>query len=282
MSVFSLRAFSYKTRLKKKKKLFRYYPLHKLRQAPRRREQRPSLKYAVRKRVFFNFLRYPRIRWKRKKRMKTFFRFRYLSSSRAKYRNIYKKLLVGRKLFMRFYKLNRHIFRRLNVFYCTTSKSTKFEKFLYFFEARVNALLVRIKFAKTQYHAIRYLEYGGVAVNRSTITYTLFVTNVQDVIELAYRFYRYSYFKKFIRYRRFVKKMRRRQRLIRYYQRVKREKFYAYKRIFRLRYSNRFYEKSKRAVAAIVVRIPSKIAQRKFMTHFTLRNMHLFSGIGPY
>jgi hypothetical protein len=218
-------------------------------------------------------------RRKKKKNKKHVFQFRYIYN-KSKYRQIYKRILLLKKVFVHYYiKITEKRFKQLNYFYCLKTVLTKFEKFLYFFESQVSSVLLRIKLAKTQYHAVRYVTYGGVFLNGFQITYIIFLTKNTDLLELAYRFYRYGYSKRYLKYRKYVRLIRRRALLLNYYYNLGKYLYFRRKQIFKLHYANRFFEKNRRVVAVILVRQSYRNRYRKFFKQMTFRSLMLISGL---
>lgn len=177
-----------------------------------------------------------------------------------------------------FVKLGQHTFRKVQLYYKIFNDLTKFEKFLYYFEARVPAMVVRMRFAKTQHQAVRFVIYGGVRVNGFIISYIDFLTKLSDLLELAFRLYKYVFAKRYIRYRKFRRRIFRRSFYMRFFKKFFKRKFFRKKRLFALHYVTRFFERSRRILAAILIRFPYKNKHRKYSKMLHRKNLTLLAG----
>lgn len=253
-------------------------PYKRLVRRRRRNEYRFCFQPLIYKNILDRMINYPFRKTKRKKRNKSFIQLRRLNFSQ-KLKLFFKRMLILKRMFIKYYvKLGQHNFKRIQLYYRIFNDLTKFEKFLYYFESRLPAIVVRMRFARTQQQSVRFVMYGGVRVNGFIISYIDFLTKVTDLVELAFRYYRYIYTKRYIKYRKFKRRIFRRSYYIRFYKKVFKWKFFRKKRLFTLNYITRFFEKSRRVLAAILVRLPYKSKHRRYSKMLSKRNLMLLAG----
>jgi ribosomal protein S4 len=234
--------------------------------------------------VLSRFINGPIKKFKKKKRSKNLHILRWLHKNNSK-KKFFKKLHLMQKVFMQYYgNISYFNFKRVNLAYSLYNNLTKFEKFFYYFEFRLPTIVVRIKFVRNYYQAVKYVTFGGLCVNGVQISYTNFLTNLFDLIELAYRFYRYGYSKRYIIFKEYRSRIRRRAYFLRYFKRKQRKttrwflkKLFNYggKKPYFLSRANRFFEKNRRIVSVILIRSFYKYKQRKFNKYFSFKNLSL-------
>jgi ribosomal protein S4 len=236
--------------------------------------------------ALIKFVNAPIRRRKRKNRWKNrmILRWLYWNNSKQKF---FKKLKILQKTFMQYYgNMSFYNFKRVHLWYSLYNNLTKFEKFFNYFEFRLPTIVVRIKFVRNYYQAVKFVNFGGISVNGLQISYTNFVTTVFDLIELAYRFYRYGYSKKYIKFKEYWRRVRRRAHYLRYFTKKylkkitrwflkKRSNYRGKKRTYFKYRSNRFFEKNRRIVSVILLRSLYKYKHRKFNKYFNFRNLSL-------
>jgi ribosomal protein S4 len=257
--------------------LFKFFPLCVYRRQIFRYRRRRELKFSRRPYIYraklLRFINNPIRRRKRKKKKKYIKLLRWLYKNNWK-KKFFKKLKILQKTFMQYYgQMSMYNFRQINIYYRIYNNLTKFEKFFYYFEFRLPAIIVRIKFVKNYYQSVKFVLYGGLCVNGFKITYINFLVYLYDLLELSYRFYRYVFSKRYLKNRYYVKRTKRRAVFLRYYKRYVRRVYLRKKRTFLLRQINRFFEKNRRIVSAIIVRSFYKYKHRKFSKYFNFKNL---------
>jgi ribosomal protein S4 len=253
-------------------------PYKRLVRRKRRNEYRFAFQPLLYKLVLDRMINHPMRKKKRKKRQKSFVQLRRLNFSK-KLKLFFKRMIILKRMFIKYYvKLGQHNFRRIQLYYKIFNDLTKFEKFLYYFESRLPAIIVRMRFSKTQQQSVRFVMYGGVRVNGFIISYIDFLTKLTDLVELAFRYYRFVYTKRYVKYRKFRRRIFRRSFYIRFYKKVFKFKFFRKKRLFTLNYITRFFEKSRRVLAAILIRFPYKTKYRRYSKMLPKRNLTLLAG----
>jgi ribosomal protein S4 len=253
-------------------------PYKRLIRKQRRNEYSFAYQPLVYKNILDRMINYPLRKKKRKKRQKSYIQLRRLNFSN-KFKLFFKRLIILKRMFIKYFvKLGQHTFKRIQLYYKIFNDLTKFEKFLYYFECKLPAMIVRMRFAKTQQQAVRFVMYGGVRVNGFIISYIDFLTKLTDLVELAFRLYRYVFTKRYLRYKKFRKRIFRRSFYMRFFKKFFKRKFFRKKRLFALNFVTRFFEKSRRLLAAILIRIPYKPKHRKYSKMLRKKNLTLIAG----
>jgi ribosomal protein S4 len=216
------------------------------------------------------------LRWKKTKKTKIRFVYRRLTNIVDSKRIFFKKLLFLKKIMLLYYvKFNIQILKKRLVYYGIYNNLSKIEKFLFFLENRVGSILLRLKYARSFYQATKFIVQGAVRINGIQTSHSDFLVNYTDIVELAFRFFMFLFTKRYIRYKKFKRRMKRRSFYLKYYAYFFKKKYFKKKNIFFFSYSKRFFEKSRRLVATIILRIPHKIKHRVFSKSLTLKHLKL-------
>lgn len=215
-------------------------------------------------------------------------------------RFLYKLMLTTKQAFLQYYrKFSLKNFSRIQKLYKTNLFSlTKFEKFIMFFELRLNCVLVRIRYAKYTLYSNMLILTGQVRVNGNVILLCDYQVSIYDLIEISYiAFYR-QYFKRYM-FRKFYKYhlreygdvYRYRSRYIYFLlksklRRLPRWLFYTVLRVFKVaptyalflrRPTNDYFAQSRKVLATIIYRLPYRFKDRKLTKFMTKKHMKFFS-----
>jgi ribosomal protein S4 len=269
----------YKKHFASRYQIFRFFPLKKWLNRFFRKKRRKELKYSKKvtnyRILIKNFINAPVRHRKKKKSKKNLKILKWIYRNNWK-KKFFKKIKILQKIFIQYFgNLSIYTFKRIALSYRVFNNITKFEKFFYYFEFRLPIIIVRIKFIKNYYQAIKFICYGGVRVNGIIISYVNFLVYLFDLIELAYRFYRYGYSKRYIKYKKYFRRIRRRSYFIRHYKRYIYKSFLKKKRLFLFNRPNYFFEKNRRFVGSIILHLYYKYKYRKFNKYFNFKNLSL-------
>jgi ribosomal protein S4 len=196
---------------------------------------------------------------------------------RASYTFFFKQYRLLKYLFYNyFHKFSELNFKLIKKIYKAKLSITKFEKFLYYTESRVPTMLIRTKFARTHHQSFNFTLYGGVFVNNFKVLYYNYLIIIQDLIELAFRFFLYAFTKRYIRYFAFRPKMNKRSIIMRYYRVFKagkRELFKSKQKMHTLKLFKNFFYKNMCLLAIIILEIPLKFEYRIFNKMFSFKTL---------
>lgn len=256
----------------------------------------------IKKKSFFFFKK--KVFKKRKKKAN----FRYVRLLRKfvfypkklRTRFLYKLMLTTKQAFLQYYrKFSLKNFNKIQHLYKTNQlQLTKFEKFIMFFELRLNCVLVRIRYAKYTLYSNMLILTGQVRVNGNVVILCDYQVSLYDLIEISYiAFYR-QYFKRYM-FRKFYKYhlreygdvYRYRSRYIYFLLKSKLRKlprwlFYTVLRVFKVaptyalflrRPSNDYFTQSRRVLATIIYKLPYRFKDRKLTKFMTKKHMKFFS-----
>lgn len=253
----------------------------------KKREKVVGKKPFTYKLFLIKFLNIPIRKKKKKKRNKYLKILRWIHRNNWK-KKFFKKIKVLQKTFMQYYvQMSRYIFRKIHFSYKIFNNLTKFEKFFNYLEFRLPTIFVRLKYLRTYYQAAKIVSYGGVLVNGFCIAYLNFIIKLFDLLEIAHRFYRYCFSKRYFRYKNYFKRVRRQAVRIRYLNkkfktRIKQlmklvglQGYFRHRNMFFFSRVNLFFEKNIRILNTIIIRPMYKFKYRKFTRFFLLRNLSL-------
>lgn len=215
-------------------------------------------------------------------------------------RFLFKLMLITKQAFLQYYrKFSLQNFNKIKKLYTNNRyQLTKFEKFIMFFEMRLNCILVRIKYAKYTLYSNMLILTGQIRVNGNVILFCDYQIKLYDIVEISYiAFYR-QFFKRFL-FRRYYKYhvhlygnvYRYRSKYVFFLLKRKlkllpRWLFYSVLRVFKVAptYSlishcptNDYFVQSNRVLATIIYRLPYRFRDRKLSTFMTKKHMKFFS-----
>lgn len=236
-------------------------------------------KHKFYKKKLRNFIKQRRY-FRRKKTYRSKIIFRYLKLQKKidmKYLFFKKILFLKKIMLLLFVKIALSRLKIHKLFFKKYNNLSFIEKFLFFFESRITNILMRIKYSRSFYQAVRFIFCGAAFCNGTKINYMEFITKQFDLLELAYNFYRYLFTKRFLRYRRFKKRIKRRSFYLRYFKKFYRKKFFKRKRFFLLFFKKKFFEKNRYIIATIILNIPNAFKFRFYTNKIKFKTVKLLS-----
>jgi ribosomal protein S4 len=276
---------------KKKNKLFIYrknkiiFSINKIRLKKKiffykkKKEYFNRFRYRYYKKKLKNFLKQRRyLRKKKTKKSRIIFQYFKLQKKVDLKYLFFKKILFLKKfLILLFVNIALSKIKKKNLFFKKYNMLSFNEKFFFFFESRISNMLMRLKYSRSFYQAVRFVFCGAVLWNGKKITFLEFLIKKYDLIELSYIFYRYLFTKRFLRYRRFKRRIRRRSFYLCYFKKFYRIKFFKRKRFFLLFFRKNFFEKNRYLIASIILQIPIIIKNRFYTNKLSIKSIKLLS-----
>jgi ribosomal protein S4 len=257
-------------------------------------------KFSLKKKFFMKIKKRRRFKFKSNFRYVRLLKKFVFFPKKLRTRFLYKLILTTKQAFLQYYrKFSLKNFTKIHKLYKKNQlKLTKFEKFIMFFELRVNCVLVRIRYAKYTLYSNMLILTGQIRINGQVIIFCDYQVKLFDILEISYiAFYR-QYFKRYL-FRKYYKYhvriygevYRYRSRYIYFLLKSKLRKlprwlFYTVLRVFKVAPTyalllhiptNDYFVQSKRVLATIFYRLPYKFKDRKLSRFMTKKHMKFFS-----